>query len=70
MKSFPDAEFGAALDTLHRSAVRKSRALATDALMAVFDQLPVELRKGLTSFPPPTGRAAIQRSVTHSARWH
>ncbi len=47
-----DTRFGTALDTLHGTAVRESGALTTDALMTAFDQLPIELREALTSFPP------------------
>ncbi len=47
-----DTQFGMALDTLHGTAVRESGGLTTDALMAAFDELPVEQREALTSFPP------------------
>lgn len=47
-----DTQFGMALDTLHGTAIRESGGLTTDALMAAFDELPVELREALTSFPP------------------
>ena len=59
-----DTQFGAALDTLHGTASRESGALTTDALMAAFDELPVELREALTSFPPLPAPVEPQSSAS------
>lgn len=47
-----DTHFGAALDTLHGTALREGGALTSDSLMTAFEQLAPEMREALTSFPP------------------
>lgn len=47
-----DTHFGAALDTLHGTALREGGALTSDSLMTAFEQLAPEMREALTTFPP------------------